>query len=67
MRWKRKVYSLRLAACDHDCSGPQIFLFIDPQVANSRTVKSDRYQRIGGLHDDLLPLLGLDGECAETQ
>src|SRR4029077_778002 len=51
--------SLRLAAGDHDGSGPEVLLLIDAQLLNFRTVKSVRDQRVFGVGDDLIVLLRL--------
>ena len=59
--------SLRLAAVNHDGAGTHVFLLINAQLADLRTIKHCRHERISGLTNNCMVLLRLRGERAKAQ
>ena len=51
--------SLRLTAGNHDGAGPEVYLLVDAQLVNFRTIKTVRDPGVFGVGDDLILLLRL--------
>ena len=59
--------SLCLATVDHDGAGTHVFLLIDAQLVDFRTIKHGRHKGINGLIGPCMVLLRLRGERAKAQ